>query len=46
MGFEVVGLGSYSREFAKELRTAAASYGLEATLTDDYLEVEATIAKL
>ncbi|MDA0665287.1 MAG: ferredoxin:protochlorophyllide reductase (ATP-dependent) subunit B [Proteobacteria bacterium] len=46
VGFEVVGLGSYSREFAKELRTAAAGYGLEATLTDDYLEVEATIAKL
>jgi light-independent protochlorophyllide reductase subunit B len=28
-GFQVVGLGSYSREFARELRAAAARYGVE-----------------
>ncbi|UXH78563.1 ferredoxin:protochlorophyllide reductase (ATP-dependent) subunit B [Roseateles amylovorans] len=43
-GFEVVGLGSYSREFGRELRAAAQDYGLEALITDDYLEVEAAMA--
>jgi len=43
-GFQVVGLGSYSREFGRELRTAAARYGVEALITDDYLDVEAAIA--
>ena len=43
MGFTVVGLGSYSREFAREVREAAAGHGLEALITDDYLEVEAAI---
>lgn len=43
-GFQVVGLGSYSREFGRELRTAAALYGVEALITDDYLDVEAAIA--
>jgi light-independent protochlorophyllide reductase subunit B len=46
MGFEVVGLGTYSREFAREVRAAAANYGVEALITDDYLEVEARIAEL
>ena len=46
MGFEVVGLGTYSREFAREVRVAAAQYGVEALITDDYLEVEARIAEL
>ncbi len=46
MGFEVVGLGTYSREFAREVRAAAAAYGVEALITDDYLEVEARIAEL
>ncbi len=40
MGFTVVGLGTYSREFAREVREAAARYGVEALITDDYLEVE------
>ncbi|MFM1880775.1 MAG: hypothetical protein RLZZ344_1009, partial [Pseudomonadota bacterium] len=44
LGFTVVGLGSYSREFARELRTAAQDYGVEALITDDYLEVEAAVA--
>jgi light-independent protochlorophyllide reductase subunit B len=43
-GFQIVGLGSYSREFGRELRAAAADYGLEALITDDYLDVEAAIA--
>lgn len=46
MGFEVVGLGCYNREFARDLRTAAALYGVEPLITDDYLEVEAAIAAL
>lgn len=46
LGFQVVGLGSYSREFGRELREAAARYGVEALITDDYLEVEARIAEL
>jgi light-independent protochlorophyllide reductase subunit B len=46
LGFEVVGLGCYNREFAREVRAAAATYGLEALITDDYLEVEDAIAAL
>jgi light-independent protochlorophyllide reductase subunit B len=45
IGFEIVGLGTYSREFAREVRAAADRYGVEALITDDYLEVEAAIAK-
>ena len=44
MGFEVVGLGAYNREFARPVRAAARALGLEALITDDYLEVEAAIA--
>jgi light-independent protochlorophyllide reductase subunit B len=46
LGFQVVGLGSYSREFARELREAAKLYGVEPLITDDYLEVEARVAEL
>jgi len=46
MGFEVVGLGAYNREFAREVRAAATKYGLTALITDDYLEVERAIAEL
>jgi light-independent protochlorophyllide reductase subunit B len=46
LGLEVVGLGTYSREQAREVREAAAALGLEALITDDYLEVEARIAAL
>jgi light-independent protochlorophyllide reductase subunit B len=45
-GFKVVGLGTYSREFSRELREAAALYGVEPFITDDYLEVEAKVAEL
>ncbi|NNU79366.1 ferredoxin:protochlorophyllide reductase (ATP-dependent) subunit B [Halovulum dunhuangense] len=45
MGFEVVGLGCYNREFARDVRAAAKDYGLEPLISDDYLEVEAAIAE-
>jgi light-independent protochlorophyllide reductase subunit B len=46
LGFEVVGLGCYNREFAREIRAAAQGFGLEPLITDDYLEVEEAIARL
>ena len=46
MGFEVVGLGTYSREFAREVRDAAKRYGVEALITDDYMAVEKQVAAL
>ncbi len=46
MGFTVVGLGTYSREFAREVREAAKLYGVQALITDDYLDVEQKIAEL
>ena len=46
MGFEVVGLGTYAREFAREVRDAAKALGLEALITDDYLLVQAQIEAL
>lgn len=44
-GFQIVGLGTYSREFAREVREAARLYGVEPLISDDYLEVEARIAE-
>jgi light-independent protochlorophyllide reductase subunit B len=46
LGFTVVGLGTYSREFAREVREAAKLYQVEPLITDDYLEVEACIRQL
>jgi light-independent protochlorophyllide reductase subunit B len=46
LGFVVVGLGTYSREFARDVREAAQRYGIEALITDDYLEVEAKVSEL
>ncbi len=46
LGFEVVGLGTYTREFARDVRRAAESYEVEPLVTDDYLEVERYIADL
>ncbi|PZX16540.1 ferredoxin protochlorophyllide reductase subunit B [Palleronia aestuarii] len=43
MGFEVCGMGCYNREFARPLRQAAKEYGVEALITDDYLDVERAI---
>ncbi|MBC8049702.1 MAG: ferredoxin:protochlorophyllide reductase (ATP-dependent) subunit B, partial [Chitinophagales bacterium] len=44
-GFTVVGLGTYSREYARDIREAAKLYGVEALITDDYLDVEAAISE-
>ena len=46
LAFEVVGLGTYSREFARDVRQAAKDHGVEALITDDYLAVEERIAEL
>ena len=46
LGFKVVGLGTYSREFGREIREAAKRYDIEPLITDDYLEVEAKVAEL
>ena len=46
LGFALAGLGTYSREFGREIREAAAKHGLTPLITDDYLEVEAVIASL
>src|ERR1700712_1709370 len=46
LGFTVVGLGTYTREFAREVREAAARHGIDALITDDYLEVETKITQL
>jgi light-independent protochlorophyllide reductase subunit B len=45
LGFEVVGLGTYSRELAREVRAVAKELGLEALITDDYLAVEKAMAE-
>ena len=42
-GFTLAGLGTYSREMARDVRAAAARHGVEALITDDHLEVEAAI---
>jgi light-independent protochlorophyllide reductase subunit B len=44
VGFALVGLGTYSRELAREVRAAGQKYGVEAFVSDDYLDVEARIA--
>jgi light-independent protochlorophyllide reductase subunit B len=46
MGFAVAGMGTFSREFAREVRDAAQQYGVEALVTDDYLQVEEQIRAL
>jgi light-independent protochlorophyllide reductase subunit B len=44
--FDVVGLGTYSREFARPMRALAEEFGIEALITDDYLAVEEAVAAL
>jgi light-independent protochlorophyllide reductase subunit B len=45
LGFTLVGIGTYSREFAREVREYAKTRGLEAVISDDYLAVEAKVAE-
>ncbi len=45
LAFEVVGLGTYSREQARSVRTAAKELGLDALISDNYLEVERAITE-
>lgn len=46
LGFNVVGIGTFSREMAKDVRAVAKEFDLEALITDDYLEVEEHIEAL
>jgi light-independent protochlorophyllide reductase subunit B len=46
LAFDVVGIGTYSREFAKPMRELGAELGIEALISDDYLDVEAKVAEL
>jgi light-independent protochlorophyllide reductase subunit B len=46
LGFTVVGVGTYSREYARAVRDYAASIGVEALISDDYLVVEQRVSEL
>ena len=46
MGFQVVGVGTYSREQARDVRACGERLGVDALITDDYLEVEEAISTL
>lgn len=46
LAFSVVGIGCYNREFARSVREAAAGYGVDPLISDDYLEVEEAIMAL
>jgi len=46
MGFEVVGVGCYNRETARDIRALATEFWVEALITDDYLAVEERIEAL
>lgn len=46
LGFAVAGIGTYSREQARDVRALASEFGIEALVTDDYLEVERHIQAL
>ena len=43
IGFTVCGLGTYTREYAREVRAAAADLGVAPLISDDYLEIEKAI---
>ena len=45
LGFTLVGLGTYSRKFARQVRAVAKEHGLEAVISDDYLAVEKAVAE-
>ncbi|MTH98798.1 ferredoxin:protochlorophyllide reductase (ATP-dependent) subunit B [Roseibium sp. RKSG952] len=43
LGFKVCGLGTYTRELARDVRAAAERYGVTALVTDNHLDVEDAI---
>ncbi|MEM6762471.1 MAG: ferredoxin:protochlorophyllide reductase (ATP-dependent) subunit B, partial [Pseudomonadota bacterium] len=43
LGFKVVGLGTYSREYARDVRALAKELDVEPVITDDYLDVERAV---
>jgi light-independent protochlorophyllide reductase subunit B len=45
LGFTLVGIGTYSRQFARQVREVAKQHGLEAVISDDYLAVEEAVAE-
>ncbi len=46
LGFTVVGIGTYAREYARPIRELAAALGVEALISDDYLAVEQRVTEL
>ena len=46
LGFTVVAIGTYTREFARDVRDLAARYAAEAIVSDDFLAVEDAIQRL
>lgn len=46
LGFNVVGIGTYAREYARDVRDAAKAMGIDAIISDDYLEVEKAVGDL
>ncbi len=46
LGFTVVAIGTYSREYARDVRALAEAHGAEAIVTDDFLAVEEAITRL
>ncbi|MEL6855874.1 MAG: ferredoxin:protochlorophyllide reductase (ATP-dependent) subunit B, partial [Cyanobacteria bacterium J06607_13] len=45
LGFTLVGIGTYSRKFARKVREVAKQHGVEAVISDDYLAVETAVAE-
>ena len=43
IGFTVCGLGTFTREYAREVRAAAADLGVAPLISDDYLAIEQAI---
>ena len=46
LGFTVVAIGTYTREFARDVRDLATRYEAEAIVSDDFLAVEEAIQRL
>ena len=46
LGFTVVAIGTYTREFARDVRDLAKRYDAEAIVSDDFLAVEEAITRL